>query len=106
MKRNYFINSFIVGFLLNGLLINGFCIYTALVFNEGDSLINKVLFLICGILFLIFLFKKSINVIRGLKVGTSKIGNVIKENVITVIFSILWMVLFWVLLELVNCILP
>ena len=76
MKRKYFINSFIVGFLLNGLLINGFCIYTALVFNEGDSLINKVLFLICGILFLIFLFKKSINVIRGLKVGTSKIGNV------------------------------
>lgn len=106
MKRKYFINSCIVGFLLNGLLINGFCIYTALVFNEGDSLINKVLFLICGILFLIFLFKKSINVIRGLKVGTSKIGNVIKENVITVIFSILWMVLFWVLLELVNCILP
>lgn len=106
MKRKYFINSFIVGFLLNGLLINGFCIYTALVFNEGDSLINKVLFLICGILSLIFLFKKSINVIRGLKVGTSKIGNVIKENVITVIFSILWMVLFWVLLELVNCILP
>ena len=106
MKRKHFINSFIVGFLLNGLLINGFCIYTALVFNEGEYLINKVLFLICGILFLIFLFKKSINVIRGLKVGTSKIGNVIKENVITVIFSILWMVLFWVLLEFVNCILP
>ena len=58
MKRKHFINSFIVGFLLNGLLINGFCIYTALVFNEGEYLINKVLFLICGILFLIFFFRK------------------------------------------------
>ncbi len=98
-KRKYLINSCIVVFLVNGLLINGFCIYTALVFNEGEYLINKILFSICGGLFVIFLVKKGINVFKRIKCGTDKLGNILKETVITILYSILLMLLLWMVFD-------
>lgn len=97
IKGKYLINSFIATFLVSGLLINGFCIYAALAFNEGDYFINKLLFIICGILLLVFLINKIIKFFQKIKSGTSSIGKLLKEMMLTILFSVLWIIFFFII---------
>lgn len=99
MERKYFVNSGIIGVLVSGLLINWFFIYVGLVFHEGDYKINKILFIICGILFLAFLVYKSIKAFQKIKCGESSVGKLLKEMILTMFFSGLWIIFFYMILE-------
>ena len=104
MGRKYFVNSGIIGVLVSGLLINWFFIYVGLVFHEGDYFINKVLFIICGILFFVFLVHKSIKAFQKIKSGTGSIGKLLKEIMLTILFSVLWILFFFIILEFADTI--
>ena len=51
--------SDIVGLCVSGLLTNGFCIYVSLVFNDNDDLVNRVLFIISGVVLAVVLSIQS-----------------------------------------------
>lgn len=96
-KKSYIIHSCIIGFLVTGLFINGFGIYSALAFHETVFVLHKVLFLICGSLLLIFLGLKSVNVFKAGKNGTVTCKNLFIQVGITILLSVLWMIPFYIL---------
>ena len=96
-KKSYIIHSCIIGFLVTGLFINGFGIYSALAFHETVFVLHKVLFLICGSLFLIFLGLKSVNVFKAGKNGTITCKNLLLQVGLTILLSLLWMIPFYML---------
>ena len=93
--KNNIICSCIIGFLVSGLLTNGFCIYVSLVFNKYDYFYNKVLFVLCGILFVVFLGIGIYNILKKIKYEVFSIKNIIKKLGITIFFTVLWIVIFW-----------
>jgi len=93
--KKYFIGSCIIGFLVSGLLTNGFCIYVSLVFNKNDYFINKVLFILCGILFVVFLGIGIYNILRKFKYKVFSLKKILRELGITIFFTVLWIVIFW-----------
>ena len=96
-KKEYLINSCIVGFLVSGIITNGFCIYVSLVFNENNDLVNKILFTICGVLFVIFLTKKGCGTLGKIKYKVNTVREILREIGITLFLSILWMIPLWMI---------
>lgn len=87
--------SSIVGFWLSGMLTNGFCIYVSLVFNDNDDLVNRVLFIISGVVLAIVLLIQSHNTFSRIKHGETTVRHVLREAVKVVFLSVLWIIPFW-----------
>ena len=94
-KKKRMIYSAINGFLTSGMLSSGFCVYTALVFDEGYRPEFEWIFLGTGILLLAFLVYMLVQAMIKLRKGQFAFREILKEGAIIFLLSILWFALFW-----------
>lgn len=94
MKKKMIISS-IFGFCASGMLTNGFCIYTSLIFNENDDLINRVLFIVNSLLLVVFLLMQSCSTFNKIKKREMSIRHALMEMIRVSFLSILWIIPFW-----------
>lgn len=87
--------SGIVGLCVSGLLTNGFCIYVSLVFNDNDDLVNRVLFIISGVVLAVVLSIQSHSTFNRMKHGETTVRHVLRETVRVAFLSALWIMPFW-----------
>ena len=97
-KRKRIIYSAINGLLGSGVFISGFCIYAALVFQEVIARRYKYIFVGAGILLIVFLVIQGVQAVNKVRTKQFSVGDIVKESLIMLGLSILWVIpswLFW-----------